>query len=256
MAILIYMGQMIGIRQRTGTIQVYVSTAKEAVEFKGGLIIAHEVWGLTEQIKRVADRFAEQGYYVLAPDLYSTDTANRRPSAQLEKDLFSADEHVRYAAMPKVRAMVAPTQTPQFTLLALSKIESCFEYIYNQPLVHQRVGLIGFGLGGKYAFEMSLRESRLKAVVSFYGHAPHITAELRHIKMPILAFYGGMEKALMTEATEITPRMEQAGVDFTPVIYKTSGHAFFNEASPFSYDQPSADDAWRRMLSFLSAHVL
>jgi carboxymethylenebutenolidase len=249
------MGEMIGIRQQTGTIQVYKSVAKKAEGFKGGLIIIHELWGLTEQIKRVADRFAEQGYYVLAPDLYSTDKVTRRPSAELEKELFGSDERVRYNALPKLRAMIAPTQTPQFTLLSLSKLESCFEYIYNQPLVHQRVGLIGFGLGGKYAFEMSLRESRLKAVIPFYGHAPHITAELRHIKTPILAFYGDKEESLMTELNEINPRMQQAGVDFSPVVYKGSGHAFFNDSNAFSYNQIAADDAWRRTLSFLSTHI-
>jgi carboxymethylenebutenolidase len=250
------MGEMISIRQQSGAIQAYKSVSPKTVEFKGGIIVAHELWGLTEQIKGVADRFAEQGYFVLAPDLYSTDKVNRRPSAELEAELFSASERVRYGAMPKLRAMIAPTQTPQFTLLALSKLESCFEYIYNQPLVHQRVGVVGFGLGGKYAFDMALREARLRAVVPFYGHAPHITAELRHIKPPIMAFYGFKEQTLIKELTDLIPRMEQAGVDFTPVIYKGSGHAFFNEANIYSYDKQAADDSWRRALSFLAAHLV
>lgn len=253
--ILEYMGKMIGIHQQAGIIQAYLSMPQKAAGFKGGVIVVHEIWGLTEQLKRVADRLAEQGYLALAPDLYSTDKVNRRPSAQLEGELFSDDEKVRYNAMPKVRAMIAPTQTPQFTLLALSKLESAFEYAYNQPLVHQRVGIIGFGLGGKFAFELALRESRLKGVVAFYGNAPKITAELRHIKCPILAFYGSKEQSLMTEVRDITPHMQQAGVDFTPVVYKGVGHAFFNDANSFSYNQQAADDAWRRLLAFLATEL-
>lgn len=246
---------MIGIHQQAGTIQAYLSTPQRITGFKGGILVVHEIWGLTEQIKGVADRLAEQGYYVLAPDLYSTDKTNRRPSPQLESELFSSDERVRYAAMPKLRSLIAPTQTPQFTLLALSKLESCFEFVYNHPLVHQRVAIIGFGLGGKYAFELALRESRLRAVVPFYAHAPKITVELRHIKSPILAFYGDKEGSLYKELQELIPKMDQAGVDFSPVIYKRVGHAFFNEANAFSYNRLAADDAWRRLLSFLHTRL-
>lgn len=245
------MGEMIGIHQQAGTVQAYLSMPQKAISFKGGVIVIHELWGLTEQIKRVADRLAEQGFVALAPDLYSTDKATRRPSAELEAELFSHDERVRYNAMPKLRAMIAPTQTPTFTLYAMSKLESCFEYMYHQPLVHQRVAVLGFGLGGKFAFELALQEPRLKAAVPFYGHAPQITAELRHIKCPILAFYGSKEQSLIKEVNTLTPRMRQAGVDFRPVVYEDIGHAFFNEANTFSHNQQAAEDAWGRILKFL-----
>jgi carboxymethylenebutenolidase len=250
------MGEMIGIHQQAGTIQAYVSMPQKINGFKGAVIVVHELWGLTEQLKRVADRFAEQGYYALAPDLYSTDKVNRRPSPQLEQELFSQDEHVRYNALPKLRAMIAPTQTPQFTLLALSKLESCFEYAYNQPLVHQKVAIVGFGVGGKYAFELALREARLRCLVSYYGHVPKVSVELRHIKCPVLAFYGKKEKTLMDELNGVTPLMKQSGVNFTSVVYKDVGHAFFNDVNTFSYNQIAADDSWRRSLAFLAANVV
>lgn len=246
---------MIGIHQQSGTIQAYLSVSPKAVHYEGAVIVVHELWGLTEQIKQVADRFAAQGYYALAPDLFSTDKVTRRPSQQLERDLFSSDQHVRYAAMPEFRAMVAPTQTPQFTLLALSKLNSCFEYLYNQPLVHQKVAIVGFGLGGNYTFSMAMREPRLKAAISFYGRAPHVTAELRHIKSPVLSFYGKDEKSLMKEVDVLTAHMVQAGVDFNAVVYENAGHAFFNDANIFAYSQSASDDAWRRSLSFLHEHL-
>jgi carboxymethylenebutenolidase len=118
--------------------------------------------------------------------------------------------------------------------LALSRLSSCFEYSYNQPLVHQRVAIVGFGLGGTYALEMAIREPRLRSVVDFYGHAPRISAELRHIKCPVLAFYGEKEHSLIKETEALMASMRRAAVDYKQVIYQSAGHAFFNDANSFA----------------------
>ncbi len=249
------MGEMIGIRQQAGTVQAYLAVSPKAVHFNGAIIVAHELWGLTEQVKRVADRLAAQGFFVLAPDLFSTDKVNRRPSEQLQRELFSPNERVRYAAMPKLRTMIAPTQTPQFTLVALSKLETCFEYLYNQPLVHQKVAAVGFGLGGTYTFSLAMREQRLRGAIAFYGHSPRITVELKHIQCPILALYGKEEKSLFREVNALADHMQQAGVDFKPVVYAGAGHAFFNDANVFAYNQMAAEDSWRRVMGFLHEHM-
>jgi carboxymethylenebutenolidase len=245
------MGNMIGIHQQSGKIDAYYAVPQKTIANRGAVIIVHEIWGLTDHIKHVADRVAAQGYYVLAPDLFSSAMANRRPSESLQKDLFSQNERVRYNAQPRLRAMIGPTQTPQFTSMAISRLASCFEYMYNQPLAHQKVMIMGFGMGGTYALDMAIRESRLIGVISFYGHAQFITPELRHIHCPILAFYGQNEQAMTTELERLVPRMKQAGARFTPVIYAGAGHAFFNDTNPFSYNSGAAEDSWHRTVSFL-----
>lgn len=249
-------GQMMGIHQQTGVIEAYLAIPQKAQHIKGAVIVAHEIWGLTEQIKRVADRIAALGYYVLAPDLYSGKQANRRLSTELQKAMFDKNDRVRYEAQPKLRTLIAPTQTPQFTTLALSRLESCFEYMYNQPLVHQKVMMVGFGLGGNYAFGLAMREPRLRGVAPFYGQVYSIAAELRHIACPIMAFYGGKDVALVNELPKVTQHMQEAGVDFTTVTYSATGHAFFNDANPFAYHPKSAEDAWRRLVAFLHDNVL
>lgn len=250
------MGNMISIHQQAGKIDAYMATPQKTMTFRGAVIVVHEIWGLTEHIKRVADRVATQGYFALAPDLFSSTMANRRPSESLQKDLFSADERVRYNAQPKLRALIGPTQTPQFTSMALSRLSSCFEYMYNQPLVHQKVIVMGFGMGGTYAYSMAIRESRLKGVVAFYGHNQYLTPELRHIKCPILAFYGEKEHNLVKELNSLVPRMKQAEVDFKPVVYGKTGHAFFNDSNPFAYHSGAAEDAWRRVVAFLRDEMI
>lgn len=245
------MGNMIGIHQQSGTIQAYVAMPQKPEAFRGGVIIAHELWGLSEHIKSVADRFAAQGFFALAPDLYSGKGGAHSPSDQLQKDLFSSDEHIRFAAQPKFKALIAPTQTPQFTTLAISRLESCFEYVYNQPMVHQKVAVVGFGLGGNYVVSLAVREPRLAGAVLFYGHAQYTSAELRHIKCPILGFYGSKERTLVSQLSTLTENMNRAGVDFHPVLFDGAGHAFFNDSNPYAYNVSAAQDSWHRTINFL-----
>lgn len=252
----VVIGDMIGIHQQSGIIDAYLTVPENTKTFAGSVIVIHELWGLTEHIKSVSDRLATQGYYVLAPDLYSGKDNPRRMSEELQQAAFSRNEKERYAAQPQLRAMLQPTQTPQFTSLALSRLETCFEYMYNQPLTHQRVAVIGFGLGGTYAYKMAMREPRLKAAMPFYGHAKYTVPELKHIKTPVLSFYGGQDKALASELKALAPLMHDAGVDFTAVVYEHAGHAFFNDSNPFAYQEGDAQDAWRRILGFLRDHMI
>jgi carboxymethylenebutenolidase len=247
--------KMISIHQQSGKIDAYLASPLQTVAFRGAVIVVHEIWGLTPQIKHVAERLATQGYFALAPDLYSSSMANRRPSDELIKELFSPDDRVRYAAQPKLRTLIAPTQTPQFTSMALSRLASCFEYMYNQPLTHQRVIILGFGLGGNYVYGLALREPRLKGAISFYGQASYITSELSHISCPILAFYGEKEHSLTRELPKMIPKMRAAGVNFEPVVYGDVGHAFFNEDNPFAYSPGAASDAWHRVLGFIRDNI-
>ncbi len=244
-------GKMIGIHQQVGVIEAYLTIPQKMPIFKGAVIIVHELWGLTDHIKRVADKVAAQGYFVLAPNLYSNRKTEQKLSEELQVVLFEDSEQARYAAQPKLRALIAPTRTPQFVSVALNQLASCFEYMYNQPLVHQKVAVIGYGLGGTFAYSMAIREPRLKGAMPFYGHATSISPELRHIACPILAVYGGKDANLLSELDRLAPRMRQAGVDFEPIIYEQAGHGFFNDDNAYSYDKNASEDAWRRMANFL-----
>ena len=249
------MGEMIGIHQQAGTVRAYMAAPQKREHFSGAVIIVHELWGLGEHIRTVADRFANQGYFALAPDLYSGKGDEHSPSDQLQRDLFSSDSRIRYEAQPKLRALIAPTQTPQFTSLAISRLESCFEYIYNQPLVHQKVSVVGYGLGGNYAISLAIREPRLRCAVAYYGQAKYPSAELQHIKCPILGFYGSRDKSLALQLNHISENMQKAGVDFHPVLYENAGHAFFNDTNPYSYNEDAASDSWTRTQNFLQEHM-
>ncbi len=244
------MGNTIGIHQQTGVVSAYVATPPPDVICKGAILVLHDIWGVTAHIKSVADRFAGIGYYAMAPDLLFANPEKRQQAEEVQKQLFSADPAARAEAMKKFRVLLGSTQTPQFASMTFSKLESCFEYVYNQPVVRQKVGVVGFGFGGTYAYSLAVRDSRLRAAVPFDGHEAYHELELRHISCPIMAFYGHRE-GVAKELENITPHMIRAGIRFTPVVYNEAGPSFFNDTNPVTYNARAADDAWHRMVSFL-----
>lgn len=230
---------------------VYV--ARPEGEPKGAIIVIHEVWGLNDHTKDIADRFAAEGYVALAPSLlHETDIAKH--AAKLQLDLFNPEK--RNETQPKLRALMAPMQEPDFGPKTLGRVKACFDYLYNQPEAKQKVAITGFCFGGSYSFALAMAEPRLKAAVPFYGHADlSDEAKLRNIKCPILAFYGEKDEGLMANLPELQAAFEKAGVDFTAQVYPDCGHAFFNDTNPYAYNEAAAKDAWSRTLQFLGQEL-
>src|SRR5690348_3405852 len=113
---------------------VYIS--EPAGEVKGGLIVIHEIWALNDHTKDIADRFASEGYLVVAPDLLTmTDIAKH--ADPLAVDLFNPEK--RSEAQPKLRALMTPMHEPEFGVTTLAKLKVCFDYLYALPEVEQKV---------------------------------------------------------------------------------------------------------------------
>lgn len=226
---------------------VYVT--KPEGEVKGGLIVIHEVWGLAEHIKNVADRYAEQGFLVYAPDLLSHTGIEEKVSSQLQADLFNPEK--RNEVQPKLRELMAPIQAPEFAVNTVNVLKAIFEDLYKKPETNHKVAVLGFCFGGTYSFNLAVAEPRLAAAVPFYGHCDHSVDELKEIQAPIQAFFGENDEALVSKLPDLENRMHEAGVDFNYQVYSGCGHAFFNDTNPYAYNKDAADDAWKRSLEFL-----
>ncbi|HET9174633.1 MAG TPA: dienelactone hydrolase family protein [Candidatus Saccharimonadales bacterium] len=226
--------------------------ARPAASARGTLILIHEVWGLTDHIRSVADRFADEGYVVLAPDLLADTGITSELIGDLQEELF--DPERRSTAQPKLRALMAPLQAPGFAETTLNKLADCFAYAQTLPETTGRIGIVGFCFGGSYSYSFAEREPQLAFAVPFYGHANARADALRAITCPVLAFYGEQDEILMAELPALEQAMAEARVDFTAQVYGGCGHAFFNDTNRFSYNQAAADDAWQRTLAFIAAH--
>lgn len=222
----------------------------DTVPLKGGLIVLHEVWGLVEHTKDVADRFAAEGYLVVAPNLLAGVAPAPKLAAELQEKMH--DPKSRAGIQPQLRELMAPMQVPGFGETALAGVRASFDYLNGINAVAGLIGVVGFCFGGTYGFSLAVAEPRLKAAVPFYGHADFTAEQLRGIKAPILAFYGEKDERLMASLPGLRTAMAEAGADFTAVVYPDAGHAFFNDTNQWTYREEDSDDAWSRTLEFLA----
>jgi carboxymethylenebutenolidase len=241
------MGRMIELRS-DGAFPAYV--AEPRGEVRGGLVVIHEIWGLADHIKDVADRFAGEGYLAVAPDLLSRVGVDAHLGAELQAIMFSPDERVRSEGQPRLREATSAMRAPEFAAWAVPALRVTVDFLADQPGVGDRIGVVGFCFGGGYGLTLAAADDRIRAAVPFYG-SPPASAELERIAAPVLAFYGERDERLMRSLPDVTERMRDAGVDFRPHVYPKVGHAFFNDSNVRTYDAGTAQDAWRRTLAFL-----
>lgn len=238
---------MISIEKNDYHIPAY--RAEPTGKCQGGIVLVHEVWGLTDHIKDVAERYAREGYLVYAPNLLSGTDIEKHMTPDMAKDLF--DPEKRNEIQPRLRELMAPIQRPEFAEQTKHKLEQVFDALYNEPLTQQKAAVVGYCFGGTYSYSLAVAEPRLTAAVPYYGHANYSAEELRSITCPILAFYGENDENLMKSLPELEEKMHEAGVDFTAQVYGGAGHAFFNDTNPYAYNETAAKDAWQRTLRFL-----
>jgi carboxymethylenebutenolidase len=230
-----------------------VYRAEPQGSLRGGIILIHEIWGLVPHITDVADRFAAQGYLVLAPDLFSDAGMTPELGEELHAMTSDPDEARRSAAQPRMREALAPIRTPEFADVAVAKLRKTVDALAAEPGVDGRIAVVGFCFGGTFSFALAAADDRVRAAVPFYGTAP-APDRIAAIGCPILALYGGHDPALMDALPEVRATMTRAGVDFTVHVYPGASHAFFNDISS-RYNAAAAKDAWERTLAFLAEHL-
>lgn len=247
------MGKMITLANGDEEFDGYLATPPEGT-LHGALILIHEIWGLVDHIKNVADRFAAEGYLVLAPDILSHVGVTPSIGEELRTIMFSPDDAVRSAGQPRLREAFGPSRAPEFANWAVPALKKCVDFLEEQPGVGGHVAVAGFCFGGTYSFALAAADDRVRAAVPFYGQPPQST-DVTNITAPILAFYGDQDENLMKTLPTVTEAMSDAGVDFTPIVYEGTGHAFFNDTNPHTYNAGFAADAWKRSLEFIGDKI-
>jgi len=212
-----------------------------------GVVVIPDVWGLADHTREIAQRLAREGYAALALDVYRK---TRRPSL--------ADPA---AAMAWIRELPDPLvlETVQEGIDALARHEA---------VASRKVGLIGFCMGGQYAWLAACACRGLSAVAPFYGmlrYEPGLDAKKKprapldavaDLSCPALGLYG-REDAIIPNADvdELELRLARQRQPFEIVRYAGAGHAFLNDTRPAMYRPEAAADAWRRLLLFLRTHL-
>jgi len=220
---------------------------------RGGLVLIHEIWGLVPHIEDVADRYAAEGYLVIAPDILSHGGVTPRVGEELFAIMSSPSEAVRTEGQPRLREAFSVMRAPDYAEWAVGALRAAVDWLQDAPDVDGRIGVTGFCFGGTYSFALAADDDRIRAAVPFYGTAPDAEAITR-IHAPILAIYGAHDPALIDALPEVRALMAAAHVDFQAVVYPDAAHAFFNDTGA-RYREQDAADAWRRVLAFFADHL-
>jgi carboxymethylenebutenolidase len=241
------MGKMIEV-EVNGNVNAYL--VEPDGQPKGAVIVIHEVWGLDDHTKSVADRLAAEGYTALAPSLIDFEEMKGVDLGQLQKDLFNPEK--RNATQPKLREIMAPIHSPDFATITMKNLKVLFDYLNDRHGLGGKVAVMGFCFGGSYSYNLAVTEPKLKLALAFYGHCDHSVDELKKIQCPVRAYIGDQDKRLITGLPELKEKMIEAEVNFKIIVYPGVGHAFLNDSNPYAYNEEAAKDSWEQAKSELS----
>ena len=194
-----------------------------------GVLVIHEAFGLTDDIRAIAARFAGAGYAALAVDLFSGRPAAVCMTRLLGGIFLNSLEH----------------QGVQDTRAALGVLRDL-------PGVDgARLGAVGFCLGGSLAVAMACTDDRLRAVAPYYGFNPRPAGALARA-CPVVGSFPGRD-ITRQQGERLRGALEQAQVPHDVKIYPDARHSFANRGPNF--DAVASEDAWTRVLEFFAQHV-
>jgi carboxymethylenebutenolidase len=200
--------------------------------------------GNNDQNKDVVRRFAQAGYYAIAPELYSREGGMQGKNFQEMGQISSKVTRAQY----------------------LGDIGAAADYAKQQSWARaDRLGVTGFCGGGALTLHTAAEYPGVTAAVPWYGHvkrtypdAPGVDAFslVSRIKAPVLGLYGGADTGIAPEDVkrfEAELRKTNPSVEF--ILYPGAPHAFFSDDRPLVYKKDAAEDAWKRCLAFFDGHL-
>lgn len=196
------------------------------------LIVIHEWWGLDDQTRRIADRFAKEGYLSFAPDLFGGELAALGDS---EKAMVLAQKYGSSAG---------------------GNLFSVYDALKKQPDAKPKVGCVGFCFGGRMSLFLGINRP-LDAVCTFYGGGMQALFDQIHkLKAPVLALFGDADVSIPAGTIEkFRGLLEKNGNVSEIKVYPDSGHAFFRDSDPQAYRPAASQDAWIRAKAFFATNL-
>jgi carboxymethylenebutenolidase len=173
------------------------------------VVVIHEIFGLSDWARSLADQLAEAGYIAIAPDLLSG----------MGKDGGGTES---FAGRDKVVRAVSSLPPAQVT----ADLKAVAAYAAKLPACDGKVAAAGFCWGGGQAFRFATNDPHLKAAFVFYGTGPKKAEDIARIKCPVYGFYGGNDARVDATIPETTTLMKEAGKTYQPVVYEGAGHGF------------------------------
>lgn len=199
------------------------------------VVMIHEIFGLSDWAKEMADELAAQGYIVIAPDMLS----GHGPNGGGSDSLAGQDERV------KAVSALDPAEV-------LADLDAAADYGKKLPAANGKIAVAGFCWGGSKSFAFAAHRKDLSAAFVFYGTGP---ADVSTITAPVYGFYAGEDARVGATVPATKDAMKAAGKTYEPVTYDGAGHGFMRAGEDPGNTNPAnktaREQAFARMLKLL-----
>src|SRR5215210_2708664 len=204
----------------------------------GVVIVIHEIYGLSDWIRGVADQLAREGFIAVAPDLIF----GLGPNGGGTDSVPSRDDVTKL-----VRALSPEDAT--------ARLNAVRDYAVKLPAANGKTATIGFCWGGGRSFAYAASQPALNAAVVYYGTAPE-AADLAKIKAPVLGNYGGDDARVNATVGPAEAEMKKLGKTYEPHIYEGAGHGFLRQQDGREgANLKATQQAWPRTVAFLKKYL-
>ena len=199
----------------------------------GVVLVIHEIYGLTDWVRGVADQLAEDGFIALAPDLLSGLGPNGGGTEALGADVTKT-----------IR-----TLTPEQVVARLDVVR---DYALRLPAANGKTSAVGFCWSGSMSFAYASAQPKLDGAVVYYGSSPADPAAYARIAAPVLGLYGADDARVNATIPTAEAEMKKHGKPFAAQLFEGAGHGFLRQqAGRDGANRRAAEKAWAATLTFL-----
>ncbi len=201
------------------------------------VIVVHEIFGMQDWVRGVADQLAKEGFIAVAPDLLSGKGPNGGGTASLGDGVGQA-----------IRTLTNDIVVNQLNVVR--------QYALKIPAANGKIAVIGFCWGGGMAFNYALKQPLLNAAVSYYGPMPTDPAEYAGAKVPILGLYGGADMRVDANIDTAKAQLQKAGATYDPHIFPGAGHGFLRaQTGNDGANMKATEQSWPLALAWLRKYT-
>ncbi|MGN6369564.1 MAG: dienelactone hydrolase family protein [Phycisphaerae bacterium] len=202
------------------------------------VLVIHEIFGLSDWARAVADQLAADGFIAIAPDFLSGQGPNGGGT-----DAFPSRDDVTRA----IRNVKPDT--------VVADLNAARDYALKLPAASDKSATVGFCWGGGMSFLYAASQPALNAAVVYYGTPPKDN-QLKNIHAPVSAFYGGDDNRVTSTAKPTAEKMKAAGKEYTPHIYDGAGHGFLRaQDQRGGANLKASEQAWPTTIEFLRKNL-
>ncbi|MGO9325966.1 MAG: dienelactone hydrolase family protein [Terracidiphilus sp.] len=224
--------EWVKVKYRSRTVDAFV-VYPEVSHKAPVVLLIHEIFGLSDWARSMADDIAAMGYIVIAPDLLSGDGPNGGGTS----------------AFPDQQSVIRAVSSLDPGVIT-ADLNATADYALKFPSANGRLSVIGFCWGGGQSFRFATTRQNLSAAFVFYGPPPPADA-MKNIAAPVYGFYAGSDARISATVPDTKTAMAAAGKKYDPVIYDGAGHGFMRAGEDPTNTNPANTTARTQALARL-----